>query len=172
LAMTDKDLKKLRREDLIEIILQLQENEQQLNGKLEEAQKQLNDKNLKISEAGSIAEAVAKLNGLFEAAQATADDYVAQVRLKNADVEGKCDQMLVDAAQKSAQMVQEATLKSERLVQDAAEKADKLMTDAEAQADVQRKQVEDDSQRRWEAFQAEANKLISAHAELEALLKR
>jgi len=170
--MTDKDLKKLRREDLVEIILQLQENEQQLNEKLEAAQKQLNDKNLKISEAGSIAEATARLNGLFEAAQATADDYVAQVRLQYADADGQRDKMLADAQQKSAQMVQEATQKSDQLVKDAAEKANKIMTDAEAQADVQRRQAEDETQRRWESFQSEAQKLISAHAELEALLKR
>lgn len=159
--MTDKDLKKLRREDLVEIILQLQGNEQQLNEKLEAAQKQLNDKNLKISEAGSIAEATARLNGLFEAAQATADDYVAQVRLKNSDAEAKRDEILAEAAQKSDQLVKDAT-----------EKAKKIITDAEAQAGAQRGQAEDEVQRRWASFQAEAQKLISAHAELEALLKR
>ena len=159
--MTEQDLKKLRREDLIEIIYKLQENEQQLNEKLEAAQKQLNDKNLKISESGSIAEATARLNGLFEAAQATADDYVAQVRLKNADAETQRETMLA-----------EATQKADQLVKDASGKADRILSDAEAQADAQRRQAEEETQRRWETFQSEAQKLISAHAELEALLKR
>ena len=159
--MTDKDLKKLRREDLIEVILQLQKEEQQLNEKLETAQKQLNDKNLRISESGSIAEATARLNGLFEAAQATADDYVAQVRLKNADAEAQRETMLA-----------EATQKADQLVKDASGKADRILSDAEAKADVQRRQAEEETQRRWETFQSEAQKLISAHAELEALLKR
>ena len=159
--MTEQDLKKLRREDLIEIIYKLQENEQQLNEKLEAAQKQLNDKNLKISESGSIAEATARLNGLFEAAQATADDYVAQVRLKNADAETQRETMLA-----------EATQKADQLVKDASGKADRILSDAEAKADVQRRQAEEETQRRWETFQSEAQKLISAHAELEALLKR
>jgi len=159
--MTDKDLKKLRREDLIEVILQLQKEEQQLNEKLETAQKQLNDKNLRISESGSIAEATARLNGLFEAAQATADDYVAQVRLKNADAEAQRETMLA-----------EATQKADQLVKDASGKADRILSDAETQADAQRRQAEEETRRRWETFQSEAQKLISAHAELEALLKR
>lgn len=170
--MTEQNLKKLRREDLIEIIYKLQENEQQLNEKLETAQTQLNDKNLKISEAGSIAEATARLNGLFEAAQATADDYVAQVRLQNLDAVTKRDKMLAEATEKSAQMVQEATQRSDQMVKDATEKAGKIVSDAELSAGMQRRQAEDDTKKRWEAFQGEAQKLISAHAELEALLRR
>mgnify|MGYP003295037626 CR=1 FL=1 len=42
--------------------------------------KQLNEQEIKISSMGSIAEASFKLNGVFEAAQKAADDYVNEAR--------------------------------------------------------------------------------------------
>lgn len=47
-----------------------------LEKKLAEAERQLQDRNLTISEAGSLADAVIKLNGVMEAAQNAAQQYL------------------------------------------------------------------------------------------------
>ena len=74
--MDDKEFRKLRREDLIEIIYQYQRREQRLTQENEMLRSQIQDRNIRIRNAGSIAEAALALNGVFEAAQKAADQYL------------------------------------------------------------------------------------------------
>ncbi len=78
--MTDKEFRRLSRADLIEIIYELQQNEKKLQGENEELKRQREERQVAVSEAGTLAEVLAKLNGLFEAAQATADGYRAEAQ--------------------------------------------------------------------------------------------
>ena len=55
-----------------------------LQQKLEEAENQLNNRDIQLSVLGSIAEASLQLSGVFEAAQTAADRYLAEAR-KRAD---------------------------------------------------------------------------------------
>ena len=74
--MTDKELKRLSRAELLELLLEQVEENEKLRQKNSELEKQLEDRVIKISEAGSIAEAALKLNGVFEAAEAAAKQYL------------------------------------------------------------------------------------------------
>lgn len=78
--MTDKELKHLSRMELIDIIYTLQKQNEQAQALLQKTQAKLEERTLKINEAGSIAEAAVKLNGVFEAAQAAADQYLESVQ--------------------------------------------------------------------------------------------
>lgn len=99
--MTPKELKRLRRIDLIEMLLELSKENLQLRQELEEANARLADKQLHIEEAGSLAEAVLKLNGLFADAQAACDQYEHNVRLRCQAMEvltrRKCEAMMATA---------------------------------------------------------------------------
>lgn len=78
--MTDRDLKRLSRADLMERLLaQVDENEK-LGAKIEEMEKQLNDRQITTEKAGSIAEAALQLSGVIEAAQEAAEEYLENVR--------------------------------------------------------------------------------------------
>ena len=74
--MTDKELRKLSRAELIDILFELQTQNENLTAENRELAAQLESRQLQITEAGSIAEAALRLNGVFEAAQAAADQYV------------------------------------------------------------------------------------------------
>jgi len=74
--MTGKELKKLSRAELLELLLEQVEENEKLRQKNEELEKRLEDRVIKITEAGSIAEAALKLNGVFEAAEAAAKQYL------------------------------------------------------------------------------------------------
>lgn len=74
--MTDKQLKKLSRRELLEMLIAQTRRTETLEKKLAEAERQLQDRNLTISEAGSLADAVIKLNGVMEAAQNAAQQYL------------------------------------------------------------------------------------------------
>lgn len=70
--MTDQELRRLSRADLIDIIYTLQQQKEQAEQQLAQAQAQLQDRQLRLANAGSIAEAALSLNGVFDAAQAAA----------------------------------------------------------------------------------------------------
>lgn len=95
--MTDKQLRHLSKADLIDIIYQMKQTEEELRDELAQTQEKLDKRELKIGEAGSIAEAVVGLSGVFEAAQAAADEYLAQIRTANADTERRCAEMVAQA---------------------------------------------------------------------------
>lgn len=98
--MTDKEFRHLSRGDLIEIIYQLQKNELSLRQELERTRHELAAKKLKISEAGSIAEATVSLSGIFETAQKTADEYLAQI----AAMRSETARILLKAREKEGKM--------------------------------------------------------------------
>ncbi len=79
-TMTDKDLKKLTRMELLELLLEQTKENEQLRSELAEAKTALEDKNILIENAGSIARAALELNGVFEAAQAAADQYLQNIK--------------------------------------------------------------------------------------------
>lgn len=59
--MISKDLKKLSRRELMDIIYQMKKNEQQLQEEIASLQEALQDKRIRLSTAGSIAEAAASI---------------------------------------------------------------------------------------------------------------
>ena len=67
--MTDKELKRLRRAELLEMLLTQVKENGELKARLGEMQAQLDDRRIMINEAGSIAEAALRLNGVFQAAR-------------------------------------------------------------------------------------------------------
>lgn len=78
--MTDREFRRLSRAELIDIIYELQKNEARLHAELREMREKLEERNWKFSRCGSLAEAAAQVNGLFEAAQRTAESYLEQLR--------------------------------------------------------------------------------------------
>ncbi len=83
--MTAKDLKKLSRKELIELLLRQSRDLQDVKKQLEDTEAKLAKRDMQIKEAGSIAEAAMSLSGVFEAAQKAADEYLYQI--KHADPE-------------------------------------------------------------------------------------
>ncbi len=78
--MTDKELRKMTRSELLELlIVQMEENEI-LQKKLDEAVAELDSRHLAMVNAGSLAEAALQINGVFEAAEAAAQQYLYNVR--------------------------------------------------------------------------------------------
>jgi len=77
--MKENDLRKLSRQQLLELLLKQSRELDKVRAQLEEAQNALKDRQIRIRESGSIAEAALELSGIFEAAQQAADDYLYNV---------------------------------------------------------------------------------------------
>ncbi len=78
--MTDKELQKLTRQDLLELLLASKKENEALRQELEQLRGSTDEKQLRLEKIGSIAEASIVVNGVFEAAQAAADQYVLNVK--------------------------------------------------------------------------------------------
>ena len=78
--MTNPALKKLRRPQLLELLLAVTQENEALKRENEELTRRLNEKTITIQNAGSIAEASLRLSGVFEAAQAAADRYLSSIQ--------------------------------------------------------------------------------------------
>mgnify|MGYP000751702813 CR=1 FL=1 len=78
--MNDKELKKLNRKELLEILLSQAKLIEELESELARTQKELNNKTIILKEAGSIAEATLRLSGIFEKAQEVADEYLNSIK--------------------------------------------------------------------------------------------
>ena len=95
--MVNKELKKLTRRELVDIIYQMKKHEEQLQAEIAALQVALQEKRIRVSEAGSIAEAAASVTNLFATAQQTADLYLREIANMKADTEKECAEMIAEA---------------------------------------------------------------------------
>lgn len=83
--MTDRELRRLSRGELLELLLSQTREVESLRAQLREAEEKLRSRELTLASAGSIAQAAMELNGVFEAAQRAADQYLENVRRLHPD---------------------------------------------------------------------------------------
>lgn len=77
--MNEKNLNKLKRSELLEIMLTQSREIESLKDKLKKAEEIIEDKRICIDRAGSIADAALTLNGVFESAQKAASQYLSNI---------------------------------------------------------------------------------------------
>ena len=98
--MKMKDMKRLRRRDLLELLIDLSKENDALRARNQELEAQLSRRDIAVSEAGTLAEAALQLNGVFQAAQAACDQYIQNMQQRcsqlEAETEEKCRQLLND----------------------------------------------------------------------------
>ena len=89
MPMTEKELSKLRKPEMLRIMLDQQREIQRLEQALAQANEKLASRRIGLKKAGSIAEASLALTGIFEEAQKAADGYLESVRALAGDEEGE-----------------------------------------------------------------------------------
>lgn len=98
--MISKDLKHLSRRELVDIIYQLKKNEQEMQEEIESLKGELEDKRIRISNAGSIADAAVSVTNVFSAAQMTAELYLREISFMKEETEKECAKKIEDAEKK------------------------------------------------------------------------
>ena len=96
--MNENELRKLKRVDLLELLISQSRENEELRHRLAEAEQKLADRQIKTDEAGSIAEAALRLNGVFEAAQAAADQYLENIKRLGGAGNDNADAEKIEAA--------------------------------------------------------------------------
>ena len=102
--MADRELRRMHRAELIEIIYALKQSEDQLKAQNAALTAQLQDRQLRLESAGSIAQAALELNNVFAAAQ------------KRTQTEADCKAMVERAEQEVQQRWQAFDHKANELL--------------------------------------------------------
>ena len=105
--MIGKELKRLSRRDLVDIIYQLKKNDQEKQEKLSKLEEALQEKRIRMSVAGSIAEAAIDITQIFSTAQRTADLYLHEIAAMKEEAERECAAMMEEAQAKAAAILAE-----------------------------------------------------------------
>ena len=81
--MTDKQLKRLSRRDLLEMLLEISKENEQLKSENRQLKEKLENRKIELENCGSLAEAALKLNDIFRAADRACRQYIENIRLKS-----------------------------------------------------------------------------------------
>ena len=103
--MNSKELKRLNRRELVDIIYQLKKNEQEMQEVIAALEKEVQDKRIRISAAGSIADAAMSVTNVFSSAQQTADIYLYEISKMKEDTERECAIKLKEAEDKVKEII-------------------------------------------------------------------
>ena len=107
-GMKNKELKRLSRAELLELLLVQTKETERLQKRLEKAEAELADRQLHIQKTGDLAHAVLEINGVMEAARAAAQQYLDNIVQMEKETKLKCEKMLSDARKEAAQIRKDA----------------------------------------------------------------
>lgn len=133
--MSDKELRKISRKELLEVLLEQAKKIEALEKELQKTKEELNSKKLVIAESGNLAEASLKLSGIFEVAQKAADEYIYNVKENCKKIENATKK---ECKEHKTKALKEVELKCQKMKQaadeyynNAKEKAKELTKDKE-----------------------------------------
>ena len=103
--MTSKEVRKLKRMELLEMLIEQSKEVEELRKELRETKEKLDDKNIRIEKAGTLAEASFMLNGVLEAAESAAKQYLDNIGYFY--TKEKCEAMVREAEEYCAALKRE-----------------------------------------------------------------
>ena len=103
--MISKELKRLNRRELVDIIYQLKKNEQEMQEEIAALKKEIQDRRIRMSTAGSIADAAMSVTDVFSTAQMTADIYLREISQMKEDTENECAKKIEDVKAKVKEII-------------------------------------------------------------------
>ena len=105
--MTDKELKRLCREELLQLMILQAEENKRLKEEVEQLRRQMEQNQIMMNEAGSIAEA-SLLHQVFETAQAAANTYLDNIRQMHNRQQAYCNGLIARANEEALEIIRKA----------------------------------------------------------------
>lgn len=116
--MTERELRKLKRAELLEILVAQGKEMKKLQAQLDETQKKLDDRQICLEKAGTIAEASLQLNGVFEVTQAAANQYLENIKKMSERQESVCAAMEQSTKERCAELERTTKEQCEKLTRE------------------------------------------------------
>lgn len=153
--MTDRELRKLSRAELLGLLLEESRENERLREQLNQANQALIGKNIALTKAGSIAEAALALNGVFDAAEQAAQQYLDNIQRLSGEQQTLCQRMEDEARQKAEETLTETRRRCSQMEAEAQAKCEEMTASAQQQSSA----YWEDVQRQVEAFCAQRDAL-------------
>lgn len=150
--MTNKELKRLSRADLLEMMLAVTKENEQLQASVMQMKKRLDDRTVSIENCGSLAEAVLQINGVFEAAQAACEQYVQNIQERNANQDQLFHRMEEEAKKRCEAMIAQAERQANEIIAQAEQKASEVLKQAKMQAESHLREAENRIQKQHSEY--------------------
>lgn len=159
--MDSKELRKLSRADLIEILIDQSIEMQSLREKLNKVEAAQERRAMAIDKSGSLAEASLKVSGIFEAAEEACREYTENIKFLSERQEEISARLEEESRRKAEQMLEETRIRCEKM-ESAAKVACAEMTE----------KAKANAQRYWDELVAKLDAYYDAHAGLRELLAK
>lgn len=159
--MTEKEMRKLSRAELLELMIEQSTQIENLQRQLEVAQEKVHKREIAIDNAGSIAEAALQLNHVFEAAQDACKQYTENIRLLNERQDTICQRLEKESKAKADAYEAEVVKRCENMETDTKIRCAEMLTKAKAEA-----------QGYWDELSQKLNDFYEAHASLQQFLDK
>ena len=124
--MTDQELRKLSRADLLEMLVDLNEELNRVKQQLEVAEEKLNSRQIMIDKAGAIAESALQLIGSFETGEAAGGQSADTIRQLNNRRDEICRKIEWECREKARQRLEEVERKCMQMEADTLERCAKM----------------------------------------------
>ena len=157
--MADRELRHMRRTELVEIIFALKQSEDQLKAENADLTAKLEQRQIHLDSAGSIAQAALELNHVFEAAQAAGDDAL------QAQAKAEADQILAQARAEAEQLKAQTKRECDALT----EAAEHKRAQTEADCAALRAKTEQEIAARRAAFEQSTRELLRSRCDTDIL---
>lgn len=165
--MNEKALRKASREELLQLLIDSVKEKQQLLEKMEAMQREVEDANARMQEfnvvmqeAGSVADAAAQVSNLLGAAQKTADLYLGKIRQRQTEQEAILQKKREESERLAGEMIAKAEQKCAEMERETQRRCEELYRIAEQEAG-----------RRWDELNDRLEKLDEKSAHVEELLQ-
>ena len=170
--MTDKEFKRLSRAQLIEIIYQLQLKEEEMIAENQKLKAELEDRRIRMQEAGNIAEAVLQINKVMQTAQNAAEQYLEEISAMRDETASARQSVFADAQQEVAQIVAKAQQEAAQIIAQAQQESSKIVAEAQQEASQIIAEAQQQAAEILEQVQQEAAILERAQKEAEAIITK
>ena len=113
-SMTEQELRRLSRKELLEMLIMQSEELESTKKKLANTKSKLLEREITIDNAGSIAEAALQVNGVFEAAQKACEQYIDNIKNLSKRQETICEQKMKECEEQTQKMLKDAQIEAEK----------------------------------------------------------
>ena len=129
--MTDRQLRKANRPELLKLLLEEKKCNEALRTQIQQLQLQLENRQMRMDQAGSLAEAALKLSGIFDAAESACQYYTENIRALSGRQEEICRKMEQETREKCDRMLEQAKQMTRVYWEEYKEKCSKYMKSME-----------------------------------------
>lgn len=134
MGMTQKDLRKLSRLALLDLLIDMSTELQTVKERLAQTEAMLQDRKIAIDKAGSIAEASLQVNGVYVATEAACQQYMDNIRLLSERQERLCAQRDRESKAQAEELLAKTRKTCENMEKNTKIYCDNMVTKARAES--------------------------------------